>query len=226
MNKNSTLIALVILVTLSACHRYYTSGSFEEKSSKHKQIAVLPPRMVLTGNQPRNLSPSDIARLEETESKLFQEALYNNILKKGNQGKYELGVQVQPYANTLALLDKKQISVRESWDKSDGELADALGVDAVVRTTIQKDRIMSDVASATIFSAKKILDVVVSRNPPVTPGFTKTANIKATCSLVSNGETLWTDSYNKESDFSKPANEVIDNITNNFAKHFPYRRKG
>ncbi len=223
--KRIFTLATLALIIFSSCHRYYTSNSFDAKTSRHKNIAVLPPKMVLTGNQPKNLSIPDIKLMEEKESKLFQEALFNNLLNKGNVGKYSLNVNIQPCTNTLALLDKNAISIRQSWEKDDVELAKILGVDAVVRMTIQKERYMSDLASAGIFVGKKIADAILNRGQVVTPSLNKTADIIATCSLVSNGETLWNDSYKRDSDFNSPANEVVERITGNFAKHFPYRKK-
>jgi hypothetical protein len=225
MKTNFTLLALLMLISFTSCHRYYTSSSFEEKSLKHKTIAVLPPQLVVTGTQPRNLSSYDIEQLEEKESKLFQEALYSNILRKGNSGKYALNVSVQPYSNTIAVLGKNNITIRESWSKDDKELATILGVDAVVRTSIQKERLMSDLASAGIDVGRKILETVSNKPVALPTAATKTNDIHATCTVISNGETLWNDSYKRGSDWSYSANQVIEDITNNFAKHFPYKKK-
>lgn len=225
MKLSSTLAAFFMLILLTSCHRYYTSNSFDAKTIKHKSIAILPPQMLLTGNQPKNLNQYQIAELEEKESKLFQEALYNNILRRANQGKYSMDVNIQPYNNTIALLEKNNISIRDTWAKDDKELAELLGVDAIVRSSIQKDRYMSDLASAGIDAGRKILDVVL-KNPVSVPGqYNKTNDIRATCSIISNGETLWNDSYKRESDWNSPANDIIENITDNFARHFPYRKK-
>ncbi len=224
MKINATLTVFLMLITFSSCHRYYTSSSFEEKTARHKTIAILPPQMMLTGNQPKNLSAWDIEMLEEKESKLFQESLYNNILRKANTGKHTLEVSVQPYSNTIALLEKANIGIREAWTKDDKELTQLLGVDAIVRTSIQKDRYMSDLASAGIDAGSKILNTVLN-NPVAVPGNSKTNDIRATCTLVSNGETLWNDSYKRQSDWNSLANMIIDRITTNFAKHFPYKKK-
>jgi hypothetical protein len=225
MRINSTLLALLILISFSSCHRYYTSSSFIEKSAKHKTIAILPPQMVVSGSVPKNLSTYDIAQLEERESKMFQEALYNNVLRRGNSGKYVMDVSIQPYSNTLASLEKNNISIRDSWTKDDKELASILGVDAVVRTSIQKERFMSDLASAGIDAGRRILDAVLTK-PVLLPGVpNKTNDIRASCTIISNGEALWNDSYARESDYSYTANQIIEQITDNFAKHFPYKRK-
>ena len=223
--KRILTLAFLTLITFSSCHRYYTSNTFDAKTSQHKNIAVMPPKMLLTGNQPKNYSAYDIELMEEKESKLFQEALFNNLLSKGNTGKYLLDVNIQPCANTLALLEKNNISLRQSWEKDDEELAKILGVDAIVRMSVQKQRYMSDLASAGIYAGRKIADAILNRGPSVTGNLNKTADIIATCTLVSNGQTLWNDSYRRDSDFNSPANEVIERITGNFAKHFPYRRK-
>jgi hypothetical protein len=225
MRYTSTLLALFVLISFSSCHRYYTSSSFAEKSAKHKTIAILPPQLVVTGTMPRNLTSYDIEQLEEKESKFFQESLYNNVLRRGNSGNYVLNVNIQPYINTIAALQKNNISIRDSWTKDDKELATILGVDAVVRTSILKERFMSDWASASIDIGRRVLDAVVNK-PGALPGVTnKTNDIHATCSIISNGEALWNDSYTRESDYNFSANEIIEQITDNFAKHFPYKRK-
>jgi hypothetical protein len=224
MTPKFTLALVVILLTLSSCHRYYTSSSFEEKTAKHKVIAVLPPQIVMTGQPSRKISPEMVVAMEEKESKMFQESLYNNILRQATKGNKVMEVNLQPFTNTLALLEQNNITVRDSWAKDDKELAQLLGVDAVVRSSIQKDRYMSDEASLGITVAKNIL-FAVSKAPVVMPVTNKTSDIHATCTLVSKGETLWNDYYKEESNWNNPANEIIESITNKFARHFPYRKK-
>jgi hypothetical protein len=225
MKRNFTLLALLMLITLSSCHRYYTSSSFDEKTSKHKVVAILPPQVQITGNLPKNIAVSTIEEMAEKESKLFQEALYNNILRRSNTRKKEMNVMVQPYINTLAALEKNGITIRGSWTLDDRQLAQALGVDAVVRTSIQKQRLMSDLASAGIEAGRRVLDGVLGQPGGVPIGLNKTNDIHATCSVISNGEALWNDSYTRASDWNAPANDIIENLTDNFAKHFPYKRK-
>lgn len=224
MKPKFTLAVVSILLTLTSCHRYYTSSSFQEKTAKHKVIAVLPPQIIFTGQQSRKMTPDMIIALEEKESKMFQESLYNNILRQAAKGNKVMDVNIQPFTNTLALLDQNSISIRDSWTKDDKELAKLLGVDAVVRSSVQKDRYMSDEASLGITVAKNIL-ISASKAPVIMPVSNKTSDIHATCTLVSNGETLWNDYYKEESNWNNPANEVIEDITNKFARHFPYRRK-
>jgi hypothetical protein len=166
MRNIFTLLAIGIFVLTTSCHRYYTSSSFEQKTAKHKLIAVLPPQMVLTGNKPKNVTEEEIAKIEETESKLFQRSLYNNILSRANTNKYEMSVALQPYDNTIALLEAKGINLRDAWRKDDKELATILGVDAIVRMSVQKERYMSDLASFGIDMGARVLNTVLKQSEP------------------------------------------------------------
>jgi hypothetical protein len=52
-------------------HRYYASSSFDEKSSKPKTIAILPPQLVVTGMMPKNLTSYDVAQLERKRKQIL-----------------------------------------------------------------------------------------------------------------------------------------------------------
>ena len=224
--KKYLLLAAAALVFLSSCHRHYTASSFESKSATHRLIAIMPAEMVFTGIQPKKLKPEDIAAIEEKESLAFQQSLQNGILRQANTGRYQSSIQVQDISTTQKLLNDAGISVRQSWTVDDRELARILGVDAIVRMRIEKKRYMSDLASFGIDMGRDILWQVTKKDPILTPGVTnKTNDIFASCRLVSNGETLWNDTYDRSADYSRPAENVIEDITNKFGKHFPYRKK-
>ena len=194
----------------------------EEKTATHKIIAVLPVEMILTGTKPKNITDSDIVRMEEKESRMFQQFLHDNILRNGNNDKYMLMVSVQNYTNTNIILDEHHISIRDSWRKTDQELAGILNVDAVVRMKVQEKRYMSDVASMGIDYGRQIVGSVLNRNVNVP---SKTNDILASCSIISKGETLWNDNYRSASDWDTQPDYVVNNITNNFAYRIPYRQR-
>jgi len=226
-------LLIAILFTQGACsNRYYTSSVFDQQTAKHKVVAILPAEIIFTGTAPKKLTPEDIIKLEDAESRAFQQSLYNNILRYANSRKYETWVNVQDVTTTLNALKNKNISARDSWIKNDEELKAMLGVDAVVRMRVQKKRYMSDLASYGITLGKDILyEVGMSPNriPGTgipTPGVSnKTNDIIATCSVVSNGMSLWNDNYRAASNWNNPANEIIEGITENFGKNFPYKRR-
>ncbi len=219
-------ITIFILLAVSCSHKYYKAENFEDKTLDHKVVAIIPAEMIFTGKLPKNLTEEDIARIEEEESEAFQYSLYNSILRHANTGKYYTAINFQDINLTQQLLEKNNITSRGSWKMKEEELKKVLGVDAVIKMRIQKQRYMSDHASYGIAVAKQIVyNTKIGSKIPVPAVPNKTNDIYASCNLVSDGQTLWNDSYKSSSDYNSPANEIIEGITDNFGKHFPYKKK-
>lgn len=211
-----------IIAVFSSCHRYYTHNNISQFRSSIRTVAVLPVEMVFTGLMPKNMREEDILRQEENESKIFQQSLHDNLLRFADFRRRTSTVQVQPVTSTLQLLSEKGISLRQSWTMDSRELASLLGVDAVVRCRISKNRYMSDAASFGISAANTVLGAIGRNNNVFVPnGPTRTNDINASCNLVANGQTIWADQYNRGADFNTPPDLVVDNITRNFGRRFP-----
>jgi len=227
MKKSLRILSiLVIVIFLAACsHKNYTSSYFEQQTAHHKLIAVLPAEMIFTGVQPKDLGPGDIAKIEEAESKLFENYLVNSILKYANTQKYYTTIGVQDISTTQKLLEDSGISIRDSWKEDDKKLTQILGVDAIVRMRIQKKRYMSDLASMGVSYGQQVLYQIgnVGKYVPYVPN--KTNDIYASCNVVSNNQTLWNDDYRGTSNYNVSSERVIDEITDNFGRHFPYRKR-
>jgi hypothetical protein len=228
MKKNLLFLSLVftaIIMTLSCSHKNYVTSYFDQQTAHHKLIAILPAEMIFTGVQPKELSPEDIAKIEEIESRLFQNYLSNSILRHANTNRYYTAVGIQDISTTQNLLEENKISIRDSWKQDDKKLAKLLGVDAVVRMRIQKKRYMSELASLGIDYGQQVLYQIGSLGKylPYVPN--KTNDIYASCNIASNNQTLWSDDYRGSSNYSVSTEKVIDNITDNFGKHFPYRKR-
>jgi hypothetical protein len=218
--------AFTAIILFDSCsHKNYTSSYFEQQTVNHRIIAVLPAEMIYTGTQPKNVTPEDIAKIEETESRMFQNYLFSAILKYANSKKYYTAVGLQDISTTQKLLEDNNISIRDSWKQDDVKLARLLGVDAVVRMRIQKQRYMSDLASFGVGYGQQVLYQIgnVGKYVPYVPN--KTNDIYASCNIVSNNQTLWNDDYRGSSNYTVSSEKVIDNITDNFGRHFPYRKR-
>ncbi|HMK05699.1 MAG TPA: hypothetical protein VK489_15965 [Ferruginibacter sp.] len=211
-----------LIILSSSCRRAHVPSPAEEKTARHRVIAVLPVEMIYTGTRPKNITDSVIGKMEERESKVFQQFLHDNILRNGNNDRYMLMVSVQHYINTNAILNDNKISIRDSWFKTDEELAGMLNVDAVVRMKVQEKRYMSDAASMGIEYGRQVVGEIFKKSVNVP---NKTNDILASCSIISKGETLWNNNYRSASDWDTPPEYVINNITNNFAYRIPYRQR-
>jgi hypothetical protein len=227
MKKNLPVLLFAIIIISTSCGRkYYTSSFFDQQTANHKIIAVLPSEIVLTGKQPKDLSPEQIARIEEDESKAFQMSLYSNILRYANTNKYYMFVGVQDINATMNKLSENNISIRDSWKMDDKRLASLLGVDAIVRMQIKQKRYMSDYASYGVTVARDVIyQTGIGNRLPVPSSLGKTEDIYAYCSVVSNSMTLWNNSYKGAADWDNPSNVIIENITGNFGRNFPYKKR-
>ena len=228
MKKNLlfAFIASFILFLFSCSNRYYTASNFEEKTENHRLVAILPAEVTFSGKQPKNLSPDDIAKAEERESIDFQYALMNSILNHANTKKYITTVNFQDINTTLKILEKNSISVRDSWNKDDNELAKLLGVNSVIRMNIRKQRYMSDEASYGVGVARQVIyKTGIGSKVPVPSSVGKTYDIYASCNLLSDNQTLWNDNYKRSTDYDVQPNVVIEWITDDFGENFPYKEK-
>src|SRR6187402_373101 len=228
MKKNLLpgFIAIFILFLFSCSNKYYTAGNFEEKTEKHKVVAILPAEVTLSGKLPKNLTPEDIAKAEERESIDFQYALMNSILNHANTKKYITTVNFQDINTTQKILEQNNISVRDSWKKDDEELAKLLGVDAVIRMNIRKQRYMRDEASYGVGVAKQVIyKTGIGSKVPVPGSVGKTYDVYATCNLLSDNQTLWNDNYKRAADWDTQPNVIIEWITDSFGENFPYKQK-
>jgi hypothetical protein len=229
-SKFYTFTFMAVVFFLASCHRYYTNTNFDTVSTNHKTVAVLPANVILTGNKPKKMTADDIAKQELAESTSFQQSLYMNILRHANSKKYESNIQVQPVEKTAELLKNNNIGFRDVAGTSDETLCKLLNVDAVVRLKVQKTRYMSGLAS---FGADVVNDILFGSVGVFIPGTitpvpnapTKTDDVIADCTVQSNSMVLWNDNYKQQANWQRPANDIVENVTNSFGKHFPYRKK-
>ena len=184
--------------------------------------------MVFTGRAPEGLGAAQILAIEEGESLAFQYALYNQLLDHSSvRRKNPILVRIQPLGTTNRILDEHGIALRECWAMPPKELAEILGVDAVIETRIQKTRYLSDLAS---WSAEIGLEALHQATEGkidwlIPPGLTRTHDIWADSVLIGaeDGDTLWKVGIHRATDWRRPANDVVAGITRKLSKKFPYR---
>jgi len=125
----------------------------------------------------------------------------------------------------LGSLEENGISVIDSWIESPENLANMLGVDAVVRGRIQKEKYFSDELSAGIELGTVLLDMMGSDFNPFVSSNNK--KIKTDYALVDseNGNVLWSIQYSVEADWRQRPDQIVDRINHRSANHFPYRTK-
>ena len=91
---------------------------------------------------------------------------------------------------------------------------------------VQKKRYMSDLASLGIGVGQQVLSQIGNAGGFGVPFVSNKSNdIFASCNVVSNNLTLWNDNYERGANYNSPSEQVINDIADNFGKHFPYRKR-
>ncbi len=230
MKRLILYIGFFFLLLIVACKPpHYISSNFEAITVNHKIIAVLPFEMIYLGKQPENMTEEDWRELERIESEAFQISFLNEILRSTKSGKKPIRVDVQDHRITLDLLQENGIDIKESWYERPERLAELLGVDAVVCGKIEKYRFMSDLASFGIDVANEVINTIAYLNSwnVVPQGNTTAKQVQASYSLIDKdtGQVLWSIAFTAYADWSREANAIIDDISRQGAKTFPYRIK-
>jgi hypothetical protein len=137
-------------------------------------------------------------------------------------GKDPISVSIQDFSKTLQILSENNISIVDSWGTKPEELSKLLGVDAVLKTCVQKNRLMTDLASFGVDLGVHILNAMTNHSLWIS---STSKEIKANYSLIDSkdGKVLWNTTIYQDADWSQKANEIIDNLNRRSAKKFPYR---
>ncbi len=188
MKKTIPLVLITLLLltfnNTIAQTNLYENPKFDAIAKEHKIIGILPfnATVKLRPKQMKEMSEDQIHDLEESEGLNIQTAMYSWFLKRKKRG--SLKVNVQDPKKTNALLNKKEITIKDLKNYTPEELAKILEVDAVIGGEFQTDKPMSDGASVA-------LGLLVGFW-----GTTNSAVLNMSINNASDGELLW--NYNKK----------------------------
>ncbi|MFC1550795.1 hypothetical protein ACFL46_05850 [Candidatus Neomarinimicrobiota bacterium] len=226
---NKALILIIIIILIFGCTPFFITSNFDIVTADHSTIAILPFHMTYTGLIPEELAEDDYIIIEEGESKAFMISYFNEILRSTKSGKKPIRINLQHYTNTLNILEENEISIMDSWDLNSEKLADLLGVDAVVRGSIQKNQLIHDLTSYGIEVGLHVINILTDHSlfPWIPFNATKSKEVDASYDLINgkDGSILWSISYEVEADWRQTANDIIDSINRRSSKKFPYRVK-
>ena len=228
------IYVLLFCFLAAACSKEYTLPAYYKLGPKHKVIAIVPPEVKYTGRVPKDVTTAQVEKIEDAESLAFQKDIYDELIRLSGPGKKDIKIDMQALNKTNQILEAQGISLHDSWKKSPEELCKLLGVDAIVRGNLEKERFMSDLASYGIDVAEDILDILMNKIPVALPNPTqggtdlsRTYHVKGAAQLIDGNEglTLWGMDRQFDANWDQPVNESVKYLARMFAKRFPYRDK-
>ncbi|MFI1773092.1 hypothetical protein [Thalassobellus citreus] len=145
------ILFLAIIQNSIAQTNLYENPNFDEIAKSHKIIAVLPfiTQVKLRPKQMKDMTNEQLHKLEQSEGKGVQTAMYSWFLKRKKRGKLQ-SLEVQDPKVTTALLKKNDIDYDNLTEYTPQELAKLLEVDAVISGEFETDKPMSEGASVAL----------------------------------------------------------------------------
>jgi citrate lyase gamma subunit len=219
--KNFFLVAVLAAVcSLQSCSpSVYTNPSFTAVAKQHKTIAILPfdVKVGLRPNEMRDMTEERHYELERQHGRAIQGALQVHFLQTINKKKEK--VKVQDIATTNAILLDKDIQPEELTKYTPAELAQMLGVDAVMMGSLTTDKPFSNGVAAAMVIYELLATPNISLGAPTNTGL---AVMKIYDGAT--GSLLWNYEKALERYLGSDTNTITRAITRKAAKRIPYAK--
>ncbi|WP_460893712.1 hypothetical protein [Rufibacter soli] len=224
MNKKMKYLWVVpaLLLALTSCDQsrhIYTSPSFSTAARQHKTIAILPfdVQVGLRPNQMKRLTPEQHYDLELQHGRAVQSAFQIHFLNKINKETEK--VAVQDVILTNSILKEHDIQPEEIQTIPPAELAQMLGVDAVLVGTLVTEKPLSNAAATALVIYTILFAPDLAGSQPT--------NVGSTTVKIYDGPTgslLW--SYEKflTRGLGSDTHSIVKAITRKASKTLPYAK--
>ena len=214
-----------IMLTFSCSRQWYHSQAYYDLAPYHKTIAILPPTVETTGRLPEDITEEQVVELEEYESRAFQAAMFTNLVEHSGIRPNDIRVSFQHYATTQSKLKEAGIPIRDSWEEDPVKLAKILGVDAVFKSHIRKEKYLTDLESFGIEAISFVANIL--SDGLFYGGDTRTGEVYVNCAVLDakNGVSVWATDEVQPTSWDRKDDEVIQSISNKATRRFPYRNK-
>lgn len=225
--RNFTILVFILLFAASCSPNKHLTADYDKFANRHNIIAVLPYDIQMVGRKVAEMELEEINQLKTVESRLFQQSLYSEILKRTGKGKRDIKISVQDINKTNRLLKGAGVDVVEIGEYSPKELGAILGVDAVISTRLVKETFLSRQEALLVdVAATTILDRVPVRVRPFNRSkMTRSSEVDIFCTIVDTQaeSAIWV--YNTECDlqWDMDPDDAVENINGRISKKFPYK---
>ncbi|HEY1112449.1 MAG TPA: hypothetical protein VGE66_02775 [Chitinophagaceae bacterium] len=223
------ILLFVLALSMASCgtnRNVYKSGDFDNRAYRHQTVAVLPVKITQTGHVSKKETTASIDASNEKWGYIFQETLLSYSLRHTSKNKKEPVISFQGTQKTNALLNEAGLTAIDSiYNKTPEELAALLKVDAVIMTTLERDKNFSDGVAYGLAAGRAVLNVL-SRTPTVGAPLNQNSsdiNMNAYLYDGKDGRMLWKTFRKGGTDLPSDVNGLVEYYSNWIAKKLPYR---
>jgi len=222
-----TSLLLILCAALFSCgvnRNVYKSSDFNNKASHHQTIAILPFHITQTGHVGKKETREDIKAANEKWAYAFQQSLLSYSLRHTSKNKKGPMVAFQGVQKTNSILRENGLSLDDIYNKKPEEIAQLLGVDAVIMTTLEKDKHFSDGVAYGVAAGRTILNAV-SKKGTMGLGGINAADVNLNSYLydAKDSKLLWKTFRQGGSDLPSDTDNLVEFYSNWIARKLPYR---
>jgi hypothetical protein len=213
MRKILPFLTAIVLMGTACGPTIYKAQDFDDRTASHKLVAILPAdvSISLRPNEMKRTTAAQIHQNEEKTGFSIQDKMYSWFLRRSGRFKYT--VNFQDVSKTNALLAQNGIKYDDLATKTKEEIAQLLGVDAVISSRANMKKPMSDGAA---LAAGMLLGAWGSTNDVQT-----SINIHE----AKKGELVWKFDYDASGSVGSNTDRLVDALMRKASKKFPYNDK-
>jgi hypothetical protein len=206
MKKSLILFLAFTAVLMSSCAKIYQTPDAVSITSKHKLIAIAPPKVSIAPS--KKSTPEGIIEQQKMESTNFQKEMHSWLLRRKMQNRISVDILDIETTNTKL----KRAGYFEGTPITPAEMSELLGVDAIITSNYSLSKPMSEggaVALGLLFGVW---------------GNTNEATVTLDLHDKETKKMIW--NFNHKvggSVFSSPA-QLVDNLMRNASKKMPYSK--
>jgi hypothetical protein len=226
MRTSLLVIFSLVLFSCGVNRNVYKSADFTNQVAKHRTVAILPFQIRQTGHVGKNESIDAIKATNEKWAYIFQESLLSYSLRHTSKNRKGHMISFQGTQRTNAILNEQGLTIEAMYSKKPEELAQLLGVDAVIMTTLEKDKNFSDGVAYGLKAGSILLNTVSKSGTLGAPlGGINAADVNLNSYLydAKDGRLLWKTFRQGGSDLPSNTDDLVEFYSNWIAKKLPYR---
>lgn len=209
--KSLTFLLLAIACSaFSQTKEIYVNPKFNQLAKDHQKVAILPFRasVQLRPKQMQSMTPERFERMQKDEGLAVQSALQTYFLKRKEQ--HAFAITFQDINTTNALLQRTDITEENINKYSPGELAEILGVDAIITGMLATQKPMSEGASLA-------LGLLVGYY-----GATNSGKCTININDAATGELLWKYEKTLSRSLGSDTSTIINTMMRKASRRLPY----
>ena len=212
--------SFILILLLTSCSKVFYSKDAVEISRKHKTIAIIPPKVMVSNLL--HLNNSALKEQLQNESYIFQKEMYMWMMNKNNKIPYNFEVLDIEIVNSIL---KRNGYFLDSTTLTPFDISKILGVDAVLSSNYNFERLIGNETIQTITDTSKSISVN-QNNSPRSTNINEDIDIVYSLYDLTTQKLIW--NFDKKFTYSATSYsqyKIVKGIFKKAVKKMPYNSK-